>query len=104
MSKNLKNKIVTKKVIAYPSIYIQIICLYVLHLEKEMAAHSSILAWRTPGMEEPVSCHPWGRTESDTTEATQQQQQPIFHYLSIYLSVYPDCFRNVLWQDKNYDL
>ena len=22
-----------------------------------------------------VSCHLWGRTESDTTEATQQQQQ-----------------------------
>ena len=39
-------------------------------LEKEMATHSSVLAWRVPGMGEPVSCHPWGRTESDTTEAT----------------------------------
>ena len=33
-------------------------------LEKEMATHSSILAWRIPGTEEP------GRTESDTTEVT----------------------------------
>ena len=44
-------------------------------LEKEMATHSSILAWRIPGMEEPGGCRLWGCTESDTTEATQQQQQ-----------------------------
>ena len=40
-------------------------------LEKEMATHSSALAWRIPGM----GCRLWGRTESDTTEVTQQQQQ-----------------------------
>ena len=39
-------------------------------LEKEMATHSSILAWRIPGMGDLVGCHLWGRTESDTTEAT----------------------------------
>ena len=39
-------------------------------LEKEMATHSSVLAWRIPGMGEPGGCRPWGRTESDTTEAT----------------------------------
>ena len=27
----------------------------------------------------PVGCHPWGRTELDTTEATQQQQQHLIH-------------------------
>ena len=38
-------------------------------LEKEMATHSSILAWRTPWMEAPGGLHsPWGRKESDTTE------------------------------------
>ena len=42
-------------------------------LEKEMATHSSVLAWRIPGMGSLVGCHLWGRTESDTTEATQQQ-------------------------------
>ena len=39
-------------------------------LEKEMATHSSVLAWRIPGMGEPGGCRLWGRTESDTTEAT----------------------------------
>ena len=39
-------------------------------LEKEMATHSSVLAWKIPGMGSLVGCHLWGRTESDTTEAT----------------------------------
>ena len=39
-------------------------------LEKEMATHSSVLAWRIPGTGEPGGCRLWGRTESDTTEAT----------------------------------
>ena len=44
-------------------------------LEKEMETHSSVLAWRIPGTGSLVGCCLWGRTESDTTEATQQQQQ-----------------------------
>ena len=28
-------------------------CLFILSLEKEMAIHSSILAWRIPGTEQP---------------------------------------------------
>ena len=36
-------------------------------LEKEMANHSSILAWKIPWMEEP-GYSPWGHKESDTTE------------------------------------
>ena len=39
-------------------------------LEKEMATHSSVLAWRIPGTGSLVGCSPWGRTESDMTEAT----------------------------------
>ena len=38
-----------------------------------MATHSSVLAWRIPGTGGLVGCRLWGRTESDTTEATQQQ-------------------------------
>ena len=49
-----------------------------LALEEEMATHSSILAWRIPGTEEPSGLPLWGRTESDTTEATYQQQQISF--------------------------
>ena len=38
-------------------------------LEKGMATHSSVLAWRIPRTEEPGGLHsPWGRKESDTTE------------------------------------
>ena len=39
-------------------------------IEKEMATHSSVLAWRIPGTGEPVGCRLWGRAESDTTEST----------------------------------
>ena len=49
-------------------------------LEKEMATHSSVLAWRIPGTGSLVDCPLWGSTESDTTEATQQQQQ---HYVLV---------------------
>ena len=44
-------------------------------LEKEMATHSSVLAWRIPGTGEPVGCHLWGRTEADTTEATEEEEE-----------------------------
>ena len=40
-------------------------------LEKEMAAHSSIHAWKIPWTEEPGGLHtvsPWSPKESDTTE------------------------------------
>ena len=39
-------------------------------LEKEMATHSSVLAWRIPGTGSLVGCSLWGCTESDTTEGT----------------------------------
>ena len=38
-------------------------------LEKEMAIHSSPIAWKIPWTEEPgVGYSPWGRQESETTE------------------------------------
>ena len=37
-------------------------------LEKEMAIHSSILAWRIPRTEEPGGLQFMGHKESDTTE------------------------------------
>ena len=37
-------------------------------LQKEMATHSSILAWRIPQMEKPGRLHPRGCKESDTTK------------------------------------
>ena len=37
-------------------------------LEKGMATHSSVLAWRIPWTEEPGGCGPRGRKKLDTTE------------------------------------
>ena len=39
-------------------------------LEKEMATHSSTLAWRILGTGEPGGLPSMGHTESDTTEVT----------------------------------
>ena len=44
-------------------------------LEKEMATHSSVLAWRIPGTGEPGGLPSMGSHRSDMTEVTQQQQQ-----------------------------
>ena len=44
-------------------------------LEKEMATHFSILAWRIPGTEEPGGLLSMGPQESDMTYETYQQQQ-----------------------------
>ena len=42
-------------------------------LEKEMATHSSILAWRIPSTERSlVDCSPWGCKESDMTQQTSK--------------------------------
>ena len=39
-------------------------------LEKEMATHSSVLAWRIPGMRGAWWAAAYGVAELDTTEAT----------------------------------
>ena len=39
-------------------------------LEKEMAIHSSILAWESHGQRSLVDYSPWGRKELDTTDTT----------------------------------
>ena len=41
---------------------------YLTSLEKEMATHSRILAWKIPWMEEPGSYRPWGCKKLDRTE------------------------------------
>ena len=56
-------------------------------MEKEMATHSSVLAWRIPGTGSLEGCRLWGHTESDTTEVTQQQQEEkVERERGIYLS------------------
>ena len=50
-------------------------------LEKEMATHSSTLAWKIPWTEEPGSLQSRGQKESDTTERLHFH----FHVLSTIL-------------------
>ena len=51
-------------------------------MEKALAPHSSTLAWRIPGIAEPGGLPSMGRTQSDMTQVTQQQQQHPTKYLS----------------------
>ena len=44
--------------------------------EKQMATHSSNLAWRIPWTEEPGGYSPRGCKELDTTERLKSKQQP----------------------------
>ena len=53
-----------------------------------MATHSSVLAWRIPGRGSLVGCRLWGPTESDMTEATQQQQSHFIEFVTILFLVY----------------
>ena len=57
-------------------------------LEKEMAAHSSVLAWRIPGTGEPdgllsMGSHRVGQDESDLAAAAA-----VFHFMDILHFVY----------------
>ena len=51
-------------------------------LEKEMATHSSILAWEIPWTEELVGYSPWGSKESDMTEHILLK---IYKFINIYV-------------------
>ena len=42
-------------------------------LEKKMATHSSNLAWKAPGTEEPARLQSMGCKESDTTKSADAQ-------------------------------
>ena len=48
-------------------------------LEKEMATHSSILAWKIPWMEEPVGYSPRGRKELEMTELLHFHFHPVMN-------------------------
>ena len=55
-------------------------------LEKEMAAHSSILAWKIPWTQSLVGYRPWGSKELDMTER-------LHFVLCIYCMHYARCWR-----------
>ena len=64
-------------------------------LEKGMAVHSSILAWRIPWTEEPGGLQLMGHKESDTTE-----QRTLWLILSFKITImFKMCF-TVISHDK----
>jgi len=46
-----------------------------MHWRRKWQATPVFLPGESQGRGSLVGCHLWGRTESDTTEVTQQQQQ-----------------------------
>ena len=66
-------------------------------LEKEMAIHSGVLA---QGWGSLVGCHLRRRTESDTTEATQQQQQQCI-YTESRKVVLKNSFTGQQWRNRH---
>ena len=83
-------------------------------LEKEMATHSSILAWRTPGTEEPVGLpsvgsHRVGHDLCDLAAAAAAPNQPSDHKdrqpIHLMTILYPDNlfhFSLLVWYSVNY--
>ena len=61
-------------------------------LEKGMATHSSILAWRIPWTEELGGLHPCGQKELDTTETTLFQVYSKVMCLYIYMYILKNIF------------
>ena len=60
---------------------------YIYLWEKEMANHSSILAWRIPWTEEPGGLQSMG-SQSDTTKQLTQ----LYIYAYLYIHSFPDYF------------
>ena len=61
-------------------------------LEKEMATHSSILAWKIPWTEEPGWLCPWGRKESDMTERLHYYVLHNIVCITVFSSVAQSCY------------
>ena len=75
-------------------------------LEKEMAIHSSVLAWKIPWTEEPGGLQSMGWQESDTTERLNHQKVTQWKEDSIWKE--KNCFLitswhlSLLWPWENY--
>ena len=52
-----------------------------------MAAYSVFMPGESQGQGSLVGCRLWGRTESDTTEVTQQQFELIFVFCELKVKV-----------------
>ena len=57
-----------------------------MHWRRKWQPTPVFLPGESQGQGSLVGCRLWGRTESETTEATQQQQQQLF-YLTVHIYV-----------------
>ena len=57
-----------------------------MHWRRKRQPTPVFLPGESQGWGSLVGCSPWGCTESDTTEATQQQQQ-LVHFVYVYVCV-----------------
>ena len=65
-----------------------------MHWRRKWQPTPVFLPGESQGQGSLVGCCPWGRTESDTTEATwQQQQQDKFHLLGVRMSLGALCLQ-----------
>ena len=62
-------------------------------LEKEMATHSSTLAWKIPWKRSLVGYNPWGHKESDTTERLHFHFHAVLHSSYTSLHSHQQCRR-----------
>ena len=67
-------------------------------LEKEMATHSSILAWEIPWTEEPGRLH--GVTESQTWLIDKQQHQQLYAKLCALYDLIQSSYEHILQRGK----
>ena len=66
-------------------------------LEKEMATHSSVLPGESQGRGSLMGCRLWGRTESDTTEATYSSSSSTMS-LAVHYHVFVKHCNPILWR------
>ena len=70
-----------------------------MHWRRKWWPNPVFLPGESQGRGSLVGCHLWGRTESDTTETTLQQQQPLAKYQNkiVFISYFFPSFIAIWW-------
>ena len=62
------------------------VCAQLLSLRRQWQPTPALLPGKSHGWRSLVGCSPWGRTESDMTEVTQQQQQQLLSHVQLFVT------------------
>ena len=80
-------------------------------LEKEMATHSSILAWRIPGTEEPSGLpslgshrvgHNWSDLAATAAAAAATPIKIVLHHYLVHTDTWIKLKKNILWNNETF--